>query len=81
MSKEKNYVGNGKAITTKYGTMFNMSFKLEDLKKLPTNEKGYIRVSMSELKSPDKFGNTHTCFENDYKKEESPMSDSSPSPF
>lgn len=48
--------------------MFNMSFKLEDLKKLPTNEKGYIRVSMSELKSPDKFGNTHTCFENDYKK-------------
>jgi hypothetical protein len=66
MSKEKKYVGNGKAITTKYGTMYNISLKLEDLKKLPVNEKGYIRLTLAELKNADKYGNTHTCFENDY---------------
>lgn len=63
----KNYVGNGKAITTKYGTIYNLSLKLEDLKKLPTNDAGYIKLTLSELKSPDKYDNTHTVYENDYK--------------
>jgi len=64
---EKKYVGNGKAIQGKYGTFYNLSLKLSDLEKLPTNDKGYIKVSMSELKQPDQYGNTHTLYENDYK--------------
>jgi len=66
MAKEKNYVGSGKAITTKYGVMYNLGLRIEDLKKLPVSEKGYIRITLAELKNVDKNGNTHTCFENDY---------------
>ena len=64
---EKKYVGNGKAIKGKFGTFYNLSLKLSDLEKLPTNDKGYIKISMSELKQPDQYGNTHTLYENDYK--------------
>jgi hypothetical protein len=63
---EKKYVGNSKAIKGKFGVFYNLSMKLDDLMKLPTNEKGYIRVTMSELKEPDKFGNTHTLYHDDY---------------
>lgn len=63
---EKKYVGNGKAINGKFGQIFNISIKVEDLLKLEQN-KGYVRLTMSELKSPDKFGNTHTIYKNDYK--------------
>lgn len=67
MSKEKKYVGNGKAIEGKYGTFYNLSLNINDLNKIEPNEKGYIKISMSQLKEPDKFGNTHTVYENDYK--------------
>ena len=63
---EKKYVGNSKAIKGKFGVFYNLSMKLTDLEKLPTNEKGYIRITMSELKEPDKFGNTHTLYHDDY---------------
>ncbi len=67
MSKEKKYVGNGKAIEGKYGTFYNLSLNINDLNKIEPNDKGYIKISMSQLKEPDKFGNTHTVYENDYK--------------
>ena len=67
MSKEKKYVGNGKAIEGKFGTFFNLSLNINDLNKIEANEKGYIKITMSKLKEPDKNGNTHTVYENDYK--------------
>ena len=81
MSTQKKYVGNGKAIEGKFGTFFNLSLKLDDLNKIEPNEKGYIKISMSQLKEPDKFGNTHTVYENDYKpvqKEEITETDDMP---
>lgn len=68
MSNQKNYVGKGKKVNTKFGEMLNVSFKLEDLKNI-ANEKGYVNVTISEMKEADKYGNTHTCYENTYKKE------------
>ena len=67
MSKEKKYVGNGKAIEGKFGTFFNLSLNINDLNKIEPNEKGYIKITMSKLKEPDKNGNTHTVYENEYK--------------
>ena len=67
MSKDKKYVGNGKAIEGKFGTFFNLSLNIYDLNKIEANEKGYIKITMSKLKEPDKNGNTHTVYENDYK--------------
>lgn len=67
MSKEKKYVGNGKAIEGKFGTFFNLSLNINDLNKIEANENGYIKITMSKLKEPDKNGNTHTVYENDYK--------------
>jgi hypothetical protein len=62
----KNYVGSAKVVTTKFGQIVNASMKLEDLQKI-VNEKGYVNVSIIERKEADKFGNTHTVIENDYK--------------
>ena len=67
MSKEKKYVGNGKAIEGKFGTFFNLSLNINDLNKIEPNDKGYIKISMSQLKQPDKYGNTHTVYEHKYK--------------
>lgn len=64
---DKKYVGNGKAIEGKFGTFFNLSLNINDLNKIEANEKGYIKITMSKLKEPDKNGNTHTVYENDYK--------------
>lgn len=66
MSTIKNYVGNGKKLTTKYGEIINVSLKLSDLQKI-VNEKGYINITISEMKQPDKYGNTLTAYENNYK--------------
>lgn len=65
----KNYVGNGRTVTTKYGNMYNISISAEKLKGL-ANEKGYINLTVGTLKEKDKYGNDLTVFENDYKKEE-----------
>ena len=75
MSNEKNYVG--KAKEGKFGIL-NASFKLEDLQKI-VNEKGYVNVSISQMKQPDKYGYTHTIYANDYKPS-SAVSQSAP-PF
>jgi hypothetical protein len=62
----KNYLGSAKVVITKFGQIVNASMKLEDLQKI-VNEKGYVNVSIIERKEADKFGNTHTVIENEYK--------------
>jgi hypothetical protein len=65
MSTEKKYVGKAKKVSTKFGEIINASFKLEDLKAI-VNDKGYVNVSISEMKQADKYGYTHTAYWNDY---------------
>lgn len=65
MSTEKKYVGKAKKVSTKFGEIINASFKLEDLKAI-VNEKGYVNVTISEMKQADKYGYTHTAYLNDY---------------
>lgn len=68
MSEKKNYVGNGKARTNNYGTMFNISLKKEAIEKLLNSQEGnYIKITMSELREQGKYGETHTVYENTYK--------------
>ena len=40
-----------------------------DLDKLPRNEDQYVRIVVSEYKEPDRFGNTHSIYENEWKPE------------
>lgn len=40
---------------------------LEDLQNLPVNEAGYVKITLSRMDQPDRFGNTHSIFENDFK--------------
>lgn len=65
----KNYVGNGRTVSTQYGDMYNISLSADKLKGL-ANEKGYINLTVSKLKEKDKYGNDLTVFENTYKKED-----------
>lgn len=68
MAETKNYVGNGKAITNTYGTMYNISLKKELIEKLLNSQEGnYIKICMSELKQVGKYGETHTLYENTWK--------------
>jgi hypothetical protein len=73
MSEKKNYVGNGKAITNNYGTLFNITLKKEAIEKLLTSQDGnYIKITMSALKEVGKYGETHTVYENTYKSPNAP---------
>lgn len=63
---DKQFVGKGKE--KKFdngGAIVNFSFKPDDLP--PPNDKGYVNLTLAEMKSPDKWGNTHTVYVNDWK--------------
>lgn len=68
-TKKKNYIkGSGRARQfDNGGENIYLSLLFSDLESLPRNEDGYIRLVVSELREPDKFGNTHSIFENDWK--------------
>jgi len=62
----KNYVkGNGKKIDWKFWQIINISLNLEDLKRLPQN-KGYIKLTISDRKEPDQYWNNVVIYENEY---------------
>lgn len=63
----------GKEIQGQYGSFFNISFKLEDLKEY-VNEKGYVNLTMSKRKEPGKYGDTHYFTLNEYKPKEKTQS-------
>ena len=90
------YCGSGKQIDGKYGPFYSIMVNLSQLKDY-TKEHGFdlkngdrcMRLDLSERRSPDKAGNTHSLVVNTYKppaKEETPeepvMSDDDPNmPF
>lgn len=71
----KTYINgtSAKEITGQYGSFFNISMKLEDLKEY-ANEKGYVNLVMSKRKEPGKYGETHYFTLNEWKPEEKPKS-------
>ena len=66
--KKKNYISGG-ARKVEFGdgsSIINLDLKLSDLNDLPISEKGYIRLTVSDRKEVDQFGNTHSVYENDF---------------
>ena len=72
MAAEKRYT-NGifiKSVQAKYGSLLNVSISKTALKELQENlKKGYVNITVAERREPDKNGNTHYAFYNDYTKE------------
>lgn len=58
---EKIYIGNGKQLETKFGSMLKLSFSKKDLETMleNINEKGYININVNERKDIGKYGETH----------------------
>lgn len=70
---KKNYLKGG-AKEKKFdngSSIINIDFLLSELQALPINERGYVKVTVSQLREPDKFGNTHSVYENDFKPSKS----------
>jgi len=54
------YVGNGKAMETKYGQILNMIMSEEDVKRIQDSLKnGWVDVEVKKRKEPSKTGFTH----------------------
>lgn len=68
-AKKRNYVkGSAKEVVfNNGGNVIHIDLLLEDLKRLPINAAGYIKLTVSKLAAPDKYNNTHTIYENDWK--------------
>jgi len=73
---DKIYVGNGKAFSTQYGEIINVSVCLTDIQdkavdflKIPDNGKKYIGLQIMKRREPDRYNNTHTVIVDTYKKD------------
>lgn len=77
-AKKKNYVkGSAKEhVFENGGSILHVDLKVDDLKRLPINEAGYVKLNISKLPNPDNYGNTHSIYENDWK----PAKDGKPAP-
>lgn len=67
--KTRNYIkGSAKEVEFQNGgSVIHVDMLLSDLQKLPVNEAGYIKITVSRLPALDKYGNSHTLYENDWK--------------
>lgn len=59
----KNYIGKAKKSKTKFGEMIIVTLDHEKLRQLQPNQYGNIKLCLTELKAPDKFGNQFTIYE------------------
>ena len=83
MGSAKTYVGKGRIKTfTNGGSIIRIGIRPEQL---TANEKGYCNLCIAEMKEPDKYGNTHTVYLDDWKpeKKDAPAkhTDDDPLPF
>ena len=80
MSTDKNYIGKATERNTQYGKLHSIYLGAEKLQqmldKLPKDKNG-IRLTMTEMRTADKYGNTHTIYEDTYegqpRQEQSPQ--------
>lgn len=65
---QKNYLGNGWERTfNNGGSIINLSVKIEELKKLPVDKYGCVKITVSKMRDVnEKTKATHTVYENDY---------------
>lgn len=73
---KKRYIkGNAWQKEGQYGTFYTISLKLEDLKTLPVDNYGNIKLVMSERRQPDeKSRATHYFVEDTYKPQQASQS-------
>ena len=66
MADSKKYVGKGRVKTFQNGgSVINIGIRYADLQ---PNERGYINLTVAEMRNPDDKGNTHTVYVNEYTK-------------
>ena len=62
---EKNYMATSiKRVETQYGELFNVSIKVDDLKKIA--KRGWANITIAERREPCEKGATHYAYENTY---------------
>jgi len=67
MSDQKNFISGSARKHPSYDIM-NISFKLEDVAKLPQT-KGYVKIVVAKRKEADKWGNEYMIYEDTWKPE------------
>ena len=64
---EKNYIGWGaKEIQTQYGSIINLNLKQADLKNLPLDNYGNIKLTVLKRREESQYGDTHYVVENTF---------------
>lgn len=67
---DKQYVGNGKTITTQFGDILKMSMTADDLKVLQDNlSNGWVNFDVLKRREPSEKGMTHYAVLNTWKPE------------
>lgn len=67
---EKNYCrGTAKTVKTPYGHLFNFSINIRDLEEHADSD-GWVNLTAGKRRETDQYGNTHSVWINDYKKDE-----------
>lgn len=68
---EKNYIkGSAREFTfSNGGSNINLSLSLDALTAI-ANDKGYVNITVAPRQEADRYGNTHSVFENTYKPDE-----------
>ena len=67
---DKQYVGNGKTITTQFGDILKMSMTADDLKVLQENLKnGWVNFDVLKRREPSEKGMTHYAVLNTWNPE------------
>ena len=80
-TKKKNFIsGSAKEkVFDNGGELINLSLKLEQLAKI-ADEKGYVRITIQRLKEVDRFGNSHSIFEDTFKPQPKNATPKQPTP-
>lgn len=66
-TKKKNYIkGSARKRTfDNGGNVINLDLLVSEVAAI-ANEKGYAKLTLSELREPDMYGNTHSIYQNDW---------------
>jgi hypothetical protein len=75
--ENKVFLGSFKEKSGKWGTFWNLSFNKDELLKMANylNDRGYVNLKVTKRKEMGKFGETHSCYIDNYV----PKRDSAPS--
>lgn len=65
--KKKNYIKGSarEKVFDNGGRVINIDLNVSELAAI-ANDKGYAKITLSELREPDMYGNTYSIYENDF---------------